>query len=128
MFRGVRTAGRRDGVITGAAPWMTAENPTNSMPRAAERAVEFDGLEKIVRAGGRVAATHAGAGNHFQHRIEDPLIETDQDSDHESEEPRNHDFSSGRANRPSRRACRTQSASSSAKVALEAPGRAMVTR
>ena len=48
--------------------------------------MEFDSLEKIVRAGGFVAATHAGTGDDFEHRIEDPLVKTDQDSDQEAEE------------------------------------------
>ncbi len=32
MFPGLRITGRRDGVITTATPWMTAENPANSIP------------------------------------------------------------------------------------------------
>ena len=82
-------------------------------------------LEKIVRTGRLVTTSHRGAGDDFEHRIEDPLVKSDQNSNQETEEPRDHDFD---ANRPRRRACRTQSASSSAKVAAEAPGRAMVTR
>jgi hypothetical protein len=90
--------------------------------------MDFHGLEKIVRATGLVAATHGGAGDGLDHGIEYPLVKTDEDADQEAEESRDHDFASGRGKRPSRRACRTQSASNSAKVALEAPGRAMVTR
>src|SRR6478609_9675490 len=126
-FLGFRSRGRRDGVITAATPGMTAENPTNSIPRAAEGTVELDGLKIIIGTARRVAAAHGRAGGGFQHRIEDPLIETDQETDHGAEEAGDHDFSSARGNRPSRRAWRSQSASSSAKVALEAPGRAMVT-
>ena len=80
------TPGWRDGVITAAAPWMTAENPTNSIPRAAEWAVALDGLEEIVRAARFVAAAHAGTGDGFQHGIKDPLVKSDEESDHETEE------------------------------------------
>ena len=86
VFCGLPVSGRRDGVITAAPPGMTAENPTNSIPGAEEGAVVFDGLEKIVRTGGLIAATHAGTGDDFEHRIEDPLVKTDQDSDQEAEE------------------------------------------
>ena len=46
----------------------------------------LDSFEKIAGAGGFVAATHAGTGDDFKHRIEDPLVKTDQDSDQEAEE------------------------------------------
>src|SRR5688572_9631815 len=121
-FLGFRGRGRRDGVITAATPGMTAENPTNSIPRAAEGAVELHGLKVIVRATWRVAAAHGRTGGDFQHRIEDPLIQTDQEADHGAEEAGDHGFSSARGNRPRRRAWRSQSASSSAKVAVDAPG------
>jgi hypothetical protein len=37
-----------NGVIAGATPWMTAENPTNSIPRTKKWAVSFHRAEKIV--------------------------------------------------------------------------------
>ena len=129
IFRCIRISGRRDGVITTAPPWMTAENPANSIPRAAEGAVALDGFEKIVRTRGRVAASGGRAGGEFEHRAEDPLVEkTDDKPDDGADSSRNHGFSSGRGISPRRRAWRSQSASSSAKVACAAPGRAMVTR
>jgi len=82
----VRVIGRRDGVITTATPWMTAENPANSIPRAAEGAVKLHCLQEIVRAGWREAAADTGAGGEFQHRVEDPLIETDHQSDDGTED------------------------------------------
>ena len=86
MFRATCIKPRSDGVITTATPWMTAENPTNAMPRAAERAVALDSLEEIVGAARLVAATHARAGDGFQHRIENPLVNTDQHPDDETED------------------------------------------
>ena len=83
---GIFTTRRRDGVITTATPGMTAENPINSIPRAGEGAVDLDGLQEIVRAARFIAASHAGAGDGFEDRIEKPLIETDQYSDQETEE------------------------------------------
>ncbi len=125
---GIRVSGRRDGVITTAPPWMTAENPANANPRAAEGAVKFDGLQEIIRAGGGKPTAGRRPGGEFEHRIEDSLVKTDRQADDGAEDSRDHGFSSGRASKPRRRACRSQSASSSAKVAWAAPARAMVTR
>ena len=47
-MRGSGAMRRRDGVITTTTPRMTAENPTNAKPGAAQRAVALDGPEEIV--------------------------------------------------------------------------------
>ena len=41
----------------------------------------FHGLEKIVGAGGGVAASGTGTSRKFEHRIEEPLVKTDPDAD-----------------------------------------------
>jgi len=53
-------------------------------------------LDKIVRASGRVAAAEGGAGHRFQHRIQDPLVKTDQTDDEEADGAGDHDCGSGR--------------------------------
>ncbi len=119
---------RRDRVITTAPPWMTAENPANSEPRAFEWSVGFHSLEKIVRTTRRVAAAGSRSGGELEHRIEDPLVKTDHHADDCRERSGHHGFVPGFPKRPRRRAWRSQSASSSAKLACEAPDRAMVTK
>jgi hypothetical protein len=60
---------------------MTAENPANAIPRPAERAVGFDGFEKVVRAGGLETAAGVRSAQSLQHRIEEPLVEADDQAD-----------------------------------------------
>jgi hypothetical protein len=47
--------------------------------------VKLDGLQEIVGASGGKTAASGGSGGEFQHRIEDPLVEADQDSNQDAE-------------------------------------------
>ena len=87
-----RRARRRDRVITTATPRMTAENPTNAKPRATQRAVKFDGLQEIIRAGRLIAAAGGGACGEFEHGIEKPLVKADGDADGGAKNVRHHGF------------------------------------
>lgn len=87
-----RRAGLWHGVITTAPPRMTAENPTNAIPSTYERAVSLDGLEEIVGAGGCVAAASGWACGEFQHRAEDALVKTNQESNDGDGGTGDHDF------------------------------------
>jgi len=107
---------------------MTAENPANAEPCAAEGAVGFDGFEEVVGAGGGVAAAGGGAGDDLQHRVEEPLVEADEEADEPDGGAGDHGGASVGVKSPSRLACWSQSLESSAKVARQAPGRAMVMR
>lgn len=80
------------GVITTAPPRMTAENPTNAIPSACERAVSLDGLKEIVGAGGRVAAASGWPCGEFQHGAEDALVKTDQEPNDGDGGAGDHDF------------------------------------
>jgi len=72
---------RRDGVITTAPPWMTAENPANPEPGTTERAVELHRLEEIVRTA-RLATTAAvRSAGRLKQRIEENLVAADQQPD-----------------------------------------------
>ena len=53
-------------------------------------------LDKIMRAGGSVAAAEGGTGHGFQHRIQDPLVKTDQADDEKADDAGDHDCGSGR--------------------------------
>jgi hypothetical protein len=86
MFAGFRITFRRDGVITTAPPWMTAENPANSIPRATKRSMKLDGLKEEVRASRGKPASGTGTGGVFQHRTEDPLVEADHDANEGAED------------------------------------------
>lgn len=47
--------------------------------------MDLDGLEKIVRAGGLVAAAHAGTADDFKHRVENPLVKADHQENQQAE-------------------------------------------
>jgi hypothetical protein len=80
VARGTGFPGWRDGVITGARPWMTAENAANPEPAAAPGSVGVDGFEKVVGTGGRVAASSSWSGEGFEQRIQKALIEPNEGS------------------------------------------------
>ena len=89
--------------------------------------MSLDGFQHVVRAGGGKPASGRWIAE-LQHRAEDALVEPDQQPNQEGQETRDHEFESELAKMPRRLACLTQSAASSAKLAFEALGRAMVTR
>lgn len=90
--------------------------------------MKLNGLQKIMGTARRKSTTRSRTRNKMNHGTQDQLVKTDQQSDRESDHSSHQDLSLGRGRSPSRRACRSQSASSSAKVACEAPGRAIVTK
>ncbi len=101
------------------------------MPGAEDGAVRFDGSEEVMRTAGREAAACGWPGAGVDHGAENPLVEKDEQADQGGEDSGNHEAAgfgeSGRGRMPRRRAWRTQSASSSAKEAVAASARAMVT-
>gem|GEM_PF-3880176 len=85
-------------------------------------------LEEKVRTSRGEPATGGGASGHFEHGIEHALVKADGDADGGGEQVTDHVVCAGRGKRPRRLTCLNQSALSSAKLACEAPGRAMVMR
>jgi len=73
--------GLRDGVITPAPPWMTAENPASAEPRAFPGTMEFHGLQKIAGTGRLVPASRPWTAEHFEHRAEHLLVPSDRKAD-----------------------------------------------
>ncbi len=96
-----RVRRRRNRVITASTPRMTAENSTNTEPRPSQRAVNFHGLEEIVRAGRGEAAAGGRSGSHFEHGIENALVNADRDADGVADQVRDHVFLRGGEKGPS---------------------------
>jgi len=77
----VRCRGHR--VMTGVAPWMASAKAAQGEPAAAERAVQTNGFERVVRAGrGESTPKTEGAEEGGQHGGEDDLIKPDGANEH----------------------------------------------
>jgi hypothetical protein len=68
----------RNRVISTASPGMATADTANSQPRSPERAVPFDGFEKILRAGGLEPAAGIGSAQFVQDRGNELLITADE--------------------------------------------------
>ena len=69
---------------------MAAHNATGAEPRATQRAVRFDGLEKIVRACRLIATARMGAENDHERRADQALVKTDQAANEKGDRLGNH--------------------------------------
>ncbi len=81
---------RRYGIGTESTPGVAAHDPKNAEPRAAQRAVCFDGLEKVVRACRLIATAGMRPENHLERRADQALVKTNQAADEKSDRLRNH--------------------------------------
>ena len=73
---GVMRAGR-DWVVALTAPGVAAGDSAEAEPTAADKAVAFDGLKKILGAGGMKTAAGAGTSDKVDGGGEEALIEAD---------------------------------------------------
>lgn len=110
----------RHGIVTRAAPWLTAGDTANAKPAAFEKTVLFDGLQKIFRTGRPKAAACSWSPDEVYDRGEKSLVEANEKSDHRLHED-------GRR-MPARRAVLMKSARKSSSDASAARQRAMITR
>ena len=81
MAAGVGGNFRRDGIVAEGAPWVAAEQAARGEPKAAEWAVNLNGCDGVVRAGGLVAAGAMSAIQDPQAGRDRNLIEADWDDE-----------------------------------------------
>jgi hypothetical protein len=81
---------RRHGIVTESAPRMATHDSAKAEPRATQRAVRFDGLEKIMRACGLITTPGVGPENHLERRADQTLVKTDQAADEKGDHLGNH--------------------------------------
>jgi hypothetical protein len=70
---------------------MTAENAFDAEPSAAERTMNFHGLQEIMRTGWLIAASRVLTECHFEHGTDESLIEANQDADQMRDKPGDHE-------------------------------------